>query len=323
MVESFSSCGFHNETSEVVNQAIEGLQMNLTSITAIKGQNVLIRKDWVKDRVALICGGGSGHEPSHGGFLGRGALTAAVCGNVFASPSISQIMCCIREVCGAAGCLLIVKNYTGDRVNFGVALEQARGEGFQVEMVVCGDDAALKPVGTATGRRGLAGTLFIHKVAGAAAEEGKSLAEVTAVAQSVADNVSTLGVSLSTCTLPGQSKSGRIPEGKMEVGLGIHGEPGLITAPIMKADDVADLVLLTIMEGGASTIKFSGAHTHPVLMVNNLGGTTPLEIFILLRRAVAYMKSKGHAVERVVVGSLMTSLEMAGFSFSLFAATAE
>ncbi|KAI7724927.1 hypothetical protein M8C21_024056, partial [Ambrosia artemisiifolia] len=199
------------------------------------------------EKVAVISGGGSGHEPAHAGFVGDGMLTAAICGDVFASPPVASILAGIRAVTGPMGCLLIVKNYTGDRLNFGLAAEEAKAQGYKVEMVIVGDDCALPPPLGIAGRRGLAGTILVHKIAGAAAASGLSLSDVAAEARHASEIVGTMGVALSVCTLPGQPKSDRLAAGKMELGLGIHGEPGAIVADIQPVDMVVSHVLNRIL----------------------------------------------------------------------------
>eukprot|EP00037_Helgoeca_nana_P030497 m.377545 g.377545 ORF g.377545 m.377545 type:complete len:239 (-) comp28206_c0_seq4:1591-2307(-) len=211
---------------------VAGVLATTPSLRKVVGHNVLVRADIETIRctqVTLISGGGSGHEPAHAGYIGAGMLSAAVLGGMFASPSVGAILAAIRTctVRGAPGCLLIVKNYTGDRLNFGLALEKARADGLDVEMVVVADDCALPRDKGITGRRGVAGTVFVHKVAGAAAETGLPLDSVHAEAMSAADSVGTLGVALTTCTLPGQPVSDRLSGSKIEIGLGIHGESGI------------------------------------------------------------------------------------------------
>ena len=180
-------------------------------------------------QVALISGGGSGHEPAHAGFVGRGMLTAAVAGNIYASPSVAAVLAAIRAVAGPRGVLLIVKNYTGDRLNFGLAAELARVDGIHVDVVFVADDCALDADLKSTGRRGVAGTVLVHKLAGGAAEAGASLSEVAAVARATAAHVRTFGVALSTCQVPGRPRATRLDDvDAMEIGLGIHGEPGAV-----------------------------------------------------------------------------------------------
>ncbi|KAG1342695.1 hypothetical protein COCNU_05G009240 [Cocos nucifera] len=192
-------------------------------------------------------GGGSGHEPAQSGYVGAGMLTAAICGDVFTSPPVNSILAGIRAVTGPKGCLLIVTNYTGDRLNFGLAAEQAKSEGYKVEMVIVGDDCALPPRRGVAGRRGLAGTILVNKVAGAAADAGLSLADVAADAKRASEMMGTMGVALSVCTLPGQVTSDRLGPGLMELGLGIHGEPGAAVVDLQPVDVVVSHVLKQIL----------------------------------------------------------------------------
>ena len=219
---------FINEKEATVTEAIDGLlQASGGELARLDGYphiRVVVRADWDKSKVALVSGGGSGHEPAHAGFVGKGMLTAAVCGDVFASPSVDAVLAGILAVTGPAGCLLIVKNYTGDRLNFGLAAERARAFGLKVNMVIVDDDIALPDLPQP---RGVAGTLFVHKIAGALAESGEPLDKITSAAERVIAGTSTIGMSLDTCTVPGSPKENRIGAGKAELGLGIHGEAGV------------------------------------------------------------------------------------------------
>lgn len=300
---------FINAKEAVVTEAIDGQLRaaggRLARLDGYPHIKVVVRSDWDRDRVALVSGGGSGHEPSHAGFIGRGMLTAAVCGDVFASPSVDAVLAGILAVTGKAGCLLIVKNYTGDRLNFGLAAERARAFGLSVNMVIVDDDIALPDLPQA---RGVAGTLFVHKIAGALAEAGKNLDQVTQAAERVVNGVRSIGMSLSTCTVPGSSPEDRIPEGQAELGLGIHGEAGVELIPFKGADDAVTRVVDRL----AGAI---GDGPHAVLL-NNLGGTTPLEMSVIansLARSVIADRL------RLMIGPapLMTSLDMQGFSVSL------
>ncbi|KAJ7243360.1 hypothetical protein O6H91_Y433900 [Diphasiastrum complanatum] len=309
-----------NDPNDVVTEFIEGLVETFPHLQYLDGfpeVKVVLRADiplGAYDRVAVISGGGSGHEPAHAGYVGNGMLTAAICGDVFASPSINAVLCGIRAVTGPKGCLLIVKNYTGDRLNFGLAAEQAKSEGYKVEVVIVGDDCALQPRALA-GRRGLAGTILVHKVAGASAAAGLSLAEVTAEARHVANSVGTMGVALSVCTVPGQMASDRLGPGKMELGLGIHGEHGAAVADIQPVDVVVSHMLKRILSTEHVPIK-RGSRVG--LMVNGLGATPIMELMIAAGKAVAQLQlDYGLAVERVYTGCFMTSLDMAGMSISL------
>lgn len=315
-----------NNPLHVVDEALEGIVAANPGLTLLRNHRVIIREDVDELRkagkVTLISGGGSGHEPSHAGFVGKGMLTAAVAGAVFTSPPTKSILAAIRAVGreNSGGTLLIVKNYTGDRLNFGFAAERAKAEGMKVDMVVVGEDCALSSKDKTAGRRGLCGTVLIHKIAGALAEEGKSLEEITQVAKSAAQAMGTIGVSLAPCSLPGSLPSFILGSDEMELGLGIHGEPGVKRVKLEKADDVVKTMIdhMSDVQSGA-TYKLSLKQGDRVaLVVNNLGGTSVLELNIVTRAAITYLtKEKGVQVDRVYVGSFMTSLEMAGVSVTL------
>ena len=302
---------FINNRDTVVTDAIDGiLRSSSEQLARLDGYphiKVVVRTDADKSRVALISGGGSGHEPSHAGFVGEGMLSAAVCGDVFASPSVEAVLAGILAVTGEAGCLLIVKNYTGDRLNFGLAAERARVLGYKIRMVVIGDDIALPDL---PHPRGVAGTLFVHKVAGALAAAGASLDEVAAGAERIAGHIASLGLSLDTCTVPGSPKENRIDPGMAELGLGIHGEPGVEKVSYSTADDAMNLVV--------DRLEPHTGKGPLVALLNNLGGCTNIEMSIL---AEALMRSRiGERIQGLIgPASLMTSLDMKGFSVSLLA----
>ncbi|KAK8525951.1 hypothetical protein V6N12_020436 [Hibiscus sabdariffa] len=311
---------------DVVTEFIEGLVETYPGLQYLDGfpeVKVVIRADasgTTYDKVAVISGGGSGHEPAHAGYVGEGMLTAAICGDVFASPSVDSILAGIRAVTGPMGCLLIVKNYTGDRLNFGLAAEQARSEGYKIETVIVGDDCALPPPRGIAGRRGLAGTVLVHKVAGAAAAAGLSLADVASEAQRASEMVGTMGVALSVCTLPGQVTSDRLGPGKMELGLGIHGEAGAAVADLQPVDVVVSHVLNQILSLETNYVPITRGN-RVVLMINGLGATPVMELMIAAGKTVPKLQLEfGLAVERVYTGSFMTSLDMAGFSISIMKA---
>ncbi|KAK4799510.1 hypothetical protein SAY86_024875 [Trapa natans] len=312
-----------NSPDAVVTEFIEGLVETYPGLQYLDGfpeVKVVLRSDAsgpTYNKVAVISGGGSGHEPTHAGFVGEGMLTAAICGDVFASPTVDAILAGIRAVTGPMGCLLIIKNYTGDRLNFGLAAEQAKSEGYMVETVIVGDDCALPPRRGIAGRRGLAGTIFVHKVAGAAAEAGLSLAAVAAEATHASEMIGTMGVALSVCTLPGQVTSDRLGPGKMELGLGIHGEPGAVVADLQPVDIVVSHVLNQILSSDTKYVPITRGDRVAV-MINGLGGTPNMELMIACRSTVAKLQLEhGLAIDRVYTGSFMTSLDMAGFSISL------
>ncbi|KAJ0264328.1 hypothetical protein HA466_0027000 [Hirschfeldia incana] len=317
---------FINNPNDVVTEFIEGLVETYPGLQYLDGfpeVKVVLRADVSAekyDKVAVISGGGSGHEPAHAGYVGEGMLTAAICGDVFASPPVDSILAGIRAVTGSQGCLLIVKNYTGDRLNFGLAAEQAKSEGYKVETVIVGEDCALPPPRGIAGRRGLAGTVLVHKVAGAAAAAGLSLEKVAAEAKCASEMVGTMGVALSVCTLPGQVTSDRLGQEKMELGLGIHGEPGAAVVDVQPVDVVVSHVLQQILSPETNYVPITRGN-RVVLMVNGLGGTPLMELMIAAGKAVPKLQLEfGLAVDRVYTGLFMTSLDMAGFSISIMKA---
>lgn len=301
---------FVNAKDDLVKEAIDGLLScsggTLARLDGFPHIKVVYRTDWDRSKVALISGGGSGHEPAHAGFIGPGMLTAAVCGEVFASPSVEAVLAGILAVTGDAGCLLIVKNYTGDRLNFGLAAERARALGRKVEMVVVDDDVALPDLPQP---RGVAGTLFVHKIAGAIAEGGASLDDVAAAARRVISSVASIGKSLDTCTVPGSPKEDRIPAGKAELGLGIHGEPGVEQVDFAGAAEAMEIVLGKLrphLEDGPC-----------VALMNSLGSTTPIEMSVLCHA----LADAGAVTHLIGPAPMMTSLDMHGFSVSVLPAT--
>ncbi|KAL0743416.1 hypothetical protein Bca4012_084929 [Brassica carinata] len=317
---------FINNPNDVVTEFIEGLVETYPGLQYLDGfpeVKVVLRADVSAekyDKVAVISGGGSGHEPAHAGYVGEGMLTAAICGDVFASPPVDSILAGIRAVTGSQGCLLIVKNYTGDRLNFGLAAEQAKSEGYKVETVIVGEDCALPPPRGIAGRRGLAGTILVHKVAGAAAAAGLSLEKVAAEAKCASEMVGTMGVALSVCTLPGQVTSDRLGQEKMELGLGIHGEPGAAVVDVQPVDVVVSHVLQQILSPETNYVPITRGN-RVVLMVNGLGSTPLMELMIAAGKAVPKLQLEfGLAVDRVYTGLFMTSLDMAGFSISIMKA---
>jgi len=314
---------FYNKTEDIVVQSLEGLVASNTNLVRLDGfPDIKVIRCKILDgsKVAVISGGGSGHEPSFGGMVGAGMLSAAVCGEVFASPSMDAVLAAIRSCTGPAGCLLLPMNYTGDRLNFGLAAEQAKLEGLKVEMVVIGEDCSLPPPRGIAGRRGLCGTLLVHKVAGALAESGASLAEVRAQAEAAASQAGTVGVALAGCTLPGQPPSTRIPAGHMELGLGIHGEPGAESGPLQDADQVVGRILAKITCRESNYLPIESGEC-VALLVNSLGSTPPLELNLLTTSALAWLKENNIHVSRLFTGMFMSSLDMVGFSLTLMKLT--
>ena len=300
---------FLNSRTMMVCDAIDGEILSaggrLARLDGYPDIRVVIRSDWDRSTVAIISGGGAGHEPAHIGFVGKGMLTAAVCGDVFASPSTEAVLAAILAVAGAAGVLLIVKNYTGDRLNFGLAAERARAKGIATEMVIVGDDIALPDL---TQPRGIAGTLFVHKIAGHAADEGRDLASVKTAAETAARDIRSIGMALTSCTVPGREGEERIPEGEAEIGLGIHGEPGAERAPVGTAIEMVDL-LLQRLGPPQPGIRLA-------LLINNLGGLPPIECAVITK---AILGSPFGQQADLIIGpaALMTSLDMKGVSLSV------
>lgn len=300
---------FINSKQDMVTEAIDGtIAASGGSLTRLDGYphiRVVVRSDWDKSKVALVSGGGSGHEPAHAGFVGEGMLTAAVCGDVFASPSVDAVLAAILAVTGPAGCLLIVKNYTGDRLNFGLAAERARAFGHKVSVVIVDDDVALPDLPQA---RGLAGTLFVHKIAGAMAQNGANLEACTIAAERVIASTRSIGLSLDTCSVPGSLKEDRIPPGMAELGLGIHGEAGV--------EQVASAGAVDAISKMTEKLSAEMPNTPHVALINNLGGASCLEMAILTDSLLSSDFGKNI---RLVVGpsAMMTALDMHGFSISV------
>jgi dihydroxyacetone kinase len=315
--QKFSQIGenmaqFINTKENIVTEAVDGLVAasggKLARLDGYPHIRVVVRNDWDKSKVALISGGGSGHEPAHAGFVGEGMLTAAVCGDIFASPTVDAVLAGILAVTGSSGCLLIVKNYTGDRLNFGLAAERARQLGLNVEIVIVDDDVALPDLPQA---RGVAGTLFVHKIAGALAENGADLAHVAAAARKVVSKTKSIGMSLNTCTIPGSPKEDRIPPGMAELGLGIHGEAGVEQVEFKDASEA-----VAAMVERLSAAMEEKPH---VAMVNNLGGTSVIEMSIILNEI--RRSAIGERITHVIgPAAMMTSLDMHGFSISAYPA---
>jgi dihydroxyacetone kinase len=307
---------FVNDPRAVVREMLEGLADLSPGLALIGAEGVLLRADLpdpARRGVAVISGGGSGHEPAHAGYVGPGLLTAAVAGDVFTSPSVDQVLAAIRAAAGPAGALLVVKNYTGDVLNFGLAAELARAEGIPVETAIVADDVALRDAPDR--RRGIAGTVLVHKVAGAAAEAGLPLAAVAAEARAAAAATRSMGVALGACTVPAAGTPGfDLPDGEMELGLGIHGEAGVRRAPRGTADAVVAEMLAAILADHALP-----AGSPVALLVNGLGGTPPMELAVVARAALAGLRAAGLVVERAWCGAFLTAIEMPGCSLSVMA----
>ncbi|KUZ70712.1 dihydroxyacetone kinase [Burkholderia ubonensis] len=305
-----------NRPSDVVREMLEGIARQSPHLAILGNEHVLVRKTLPEPSqraVAVLSGGGSGHEPAHGGYVGDGMLSAAVCGEVFTSPSTDAVLAAIRATAGPNGALLVVKNYTGDRLNFGLAAELARAEGIPVETVIVADDVSLRERVERGQRRGIAGTVLIHKLAGAAAARGLPLARVAAIAREAAADLGTMGVALDGCTIPGAAKSGfSLADHEIELGLGIHGEKGVERTAPLPADALVDTLLSSIV---ADLVLADGERV--ALLVNGLGATPDMELAIVLRAAYDNLSRRGIAVERAWAGTFLSALDMPGCSISV------
>ena len=295
-----------NNPENVVNEMLEGIvKAHPEYVKRVEGADVLVRAN-KGDKVALVSGGGSGHEPAHGGYVGTGMLDGAV----FTSPTPDQVFEAIKAVDAGKGVLLVIKNYTGDVMNFEMAADMADMEGIKVDKVVVNDDVAVKDSLYTVGRRGVAGTVFVHKIAGAYAEMGEDLAKVKAVAEKVIANVRTMGMALAPCTTPASGKPGfELGETEMEMGIGIHGEPGTYRAELKEADAIVDEMLGKILE--------DRSFTEVAVMVNGFGGTPPMELYVVNNHVADVLAQKGIKVYKTFVGNYMTSLDMEGCSITL------
>ena len=302
-----------NAPDLVEEQMMEGLRKAYPGyVRRLDGTSVFVRSEPKKGKVALISGGGSGHEPAHAGYIGTGMLDAAVCGPVFTSPTPDQVYEAIRAVSAGEGVLLIIKNYTGDVMNFEMAADMARDEGIRVEQVIVNDDVAVDGSLYTVGRRGVAGTVFVHKITGAKAETGASIEEVKAAAEKVIANVRTMSMAIRPCTVPAAGKPGfELAENEMEIGIGIHGEPGTHRDTIKSADEIADLMLSRIL----GDLDYSGSEV--AVMINGCGATPLMELYVVNNHVHDVLAQKGIRIFRTYVGNYMTSLEMEGFSISL------
>jgi len=304
-----------NSPENVVLESMSGLAAAYGDLIKIHlDPNYIVRKDApVKNKVAIISGGGSGHEPMHGGFVGRGMLDGACPGAVFTSPTPDQMHEATKAVNGGKGVLHIVKNYTGDVMNFEMAADLARGEGIEVEAVVIDDDVAVKDSLYTAGRRGVGTTVLSEKICGAAAEGGASLKEVAALCHKVNGQGRSMGMGLTSCTVPHVGKpTFELPEDEMEIGIGIHGEPGRHRMKLKSADQITEMLLNPIIED----LPFKSGD-NVLLFVNSMGGTPSIELFVVYNKAHQILTKKGIQVTRSLVGPYITSLEMAGASITV------
>jgi phosphoenolpyruvate---glycerone phosphotransferase subunit DhaK len=305
-----------NAPERVVEEMLRGMGLAHPELVRIIPEyGVVVRADApVEGKVALVSGGGSGHEPTHGGYVGQGMLDAACAGAVFTSPTPEQMLEATKAVDGGAGVFYVVKNYTGDVLNFEMAGELAEAEEIETDYVVTNDDVAVEDSTFTSGRRGIAGTVFVHKICGAAAEDGRDLGQIKELAEKVNANVRSMGMALTSCTPP---ESGEpifdIGDDEMEIGIGIHGEPGVERKEIEPADQIVEALLGKVLD---DSVDFSGSEV--AVIVNGLGGTPLMELYVAYAHVHDVLEREGVQVWRMpYVGDYMTSLEMAGFSITL------
>jgi dihydroxyacetone kinase len=302
-----------NAVDQIVIEMCEGIVAAHPDLELINKYKVIKLKNLNTNKVTLISGGGSGHEPAHAGFVGIGMLDAAVCGDVFASPSTIQVYNAILNTKSTKGALLIIKNYSGDRMNFEAAAEMAQDDDIVVDCVYVNDDAAVEDSLYTVGRRGVAGTIFVHKIAGAAAEKGMELSEVKRIAQKVIDGTRTLGFALTSCTVPAKgTPTFSLAENEIEYGVGIHGEPGIERQSILSADQLVQNILNKLFAELNLEKKDEVA-----LIVNGFGATPLMELYILNNSVRKYLKNHSVGVYKTLVGNYMTSIDMAGASITL------
>lgn len=304
-----------NDPKQVVTESVEGFGAAHADLVSVHPDPLFItRRDAPRQgKVGLVSGGGSGHEPLHAGYVGMGMLDAAVPGAMFTSPTPDQILPATIAVDGGAGVLHIVKNYTGDVLNFETAAELAEAEGITVRSVLVNDDVAVEDSLYTAGRRGVGGTVLVERIAGGAAERGDTLDDVTAVAQRVIDNVRSMGVALAACTVPHAGQpSFELTDEEIEIGIGIHGEPGRHRIAMEPADGITGRLMEPIL-----TDLGVGSGERVLLFVNGMGGTPASELYIVYRRARQLLEERGIVVERSLVGNYITALEMQGASISV------
>jgi dihydroxyacetone kinase-like protein len=303
-----------NEPDRLVDEELAGMARAHADLIRVEEPNIVVRRDAPRPgKVGVISGGGSGHEPMHGGFVGMGMLDAACPGAVFTSPVPDQMLAATKAVDGGKGVLHIVKNYTGDIMNFELAAELAKAEGIDVEAVVIADDVAVKDSLYTAGRRGVGGTVLAEKIVGAAAEEGADLATVKALCEKVQANVRSMGMALTSCTVPSAGKpTFEIGDDEMEIGIGIHGEPGRERRKLATADEITEMLATPIIED----LPFQSGD-RVLAFVNGMGGTPLLELYVIYRKLAEILDARGITIERNLIGDYITSLEMAGCSITL------
>lgn len=303
-----------NKVEDIVQEMCDGIVASSNKkLRKLKDCNVIVRKKIDTNKVALISGGGSGHEPAHAGYVGKGMLSAAVCGEIFTSPTPDMILNAITACNSQKGTLLVIKNYTGDVMNFQLAQQMAQAQGLNVDYVIVNDDVALADSTATTGRRGICGTILVHKCAGAMAETGASLAEVKRVAEKVIANTATIGLGLDACIVPAIGKKNfELGENEVEMGLGIHGEPGVHKEEMKKVDKFVE----EMFEAINKQLKLQKGDKVAVI-VNGMGATPLMELYIAARKTQKVIKKAKAKIEFMMTGNFMTAIDMAGMSITV------
>ena len=304
-----------NDPENIIKQMLNGLyKANQDKIKINENMKIIYRKDLpIKGKVGLISGGGSGHEPAHAGYVGDGMLDCAICGEIFTSPTPDQVLEAIKLADSGQGVFMVIKNYTGDVMNFEMAKDMAEMDGINVDYIIVNDDVAVEDSTYTSGRRGIAGTIFVHKVLGAMAREGKSLEEIKAMAEKIVKNIKSMGMATKACINPISGKeSFDLSEEDMEIGVGIHGEPGVKQEKVKSADEISKELLDHILD------DYEDKNGDFVLMVNGMGQTTEMELFIVNNFVNDYLSDKNINIKKTFLGNYMTSMDMAGFSLTLF-----
>ena len=301
-----------NNPEDIVDQMLDGLvKANKDKIIRIEDTNVIARKDApIESKVGLISGGGSGHEPAHAGFVGRGMLDCAVAGDIFTSPTPDQVLEAIKKANSGKGVFMVIKNYQGDVMNFEMAKEMAEMEDIEVEYVIVNDDIVVE---NKEDRRGVAGTIFVHKTLGAMAENGASLAEIKKAADAIVEDIKSIGMATKPCTNPSDGKeSFSLDDNELEMGIGIHGEEGIQKEDMKSADEIVREMADRLLE------EVTDTDSEYALMVNGMGATPEMELLVINNSLADYLEEKNIKVARTYVGDFMTSMDMAGFSITLY-----
>lgn len=304
-----------NDPENIIKEMLNGLyKANQDKVKINEDMKIIYRKDLpIKGKVGLISGGGSGHEPAHAGYVGDGMLDCAICGEIFTSPTPDQVLEAIKLADSGQGVFMVIKNYTGDVMNFEMAKDMAEMDGINVDYIIVNDDVAVEDSTYTSGRRGIAGTIFVHKVLGAMAREGKSLEEIKAMAEKIVKNIKSMGMATKACINPISGKeSFDLSEEDMEIGVGIHGEPGVKQEKVKSADEISKELLDHILD------DYEDKNGDFVLMVNGMGQTTEMELFIVNNFVNDYLSDKNINIKKTFLGNYMTSMDMAGFSLTLF-----